>query len=229
MVPSRADQLLPQLLMKRFDTLPIQWRHIEHMHEGVLFRKNNFWRNDSCENLDNFSLMRLLYMHRWCLHGPINSYYSFWWNNLILCRYNVDTLNICMKEFGSQKIILTKWQLWELRQLFPYMAFVYAWIVPLWADQVLLQLLMEQFDTLPTQCRHIEHMHEGVYNFCLHKFYWNLLIKTKVFLFELYLPGFFHWLLLCRGYLISIAYWLFSFSSKCKMAWLHFLHLCPVP
>ena len=30
------------------------------------------------------------------------------------------------------------------------MFFVYAWIVPLWADQVLLQLLMEQFDTLPT-------------------------------------------------------------------------------
>ena len=184
------------------------------MHEGILFRKNNFWRNDSCENLDNFSLIRLLYMHRWCLHGPINSYYSFWWNNLILCRYNVDTLNICMKEFGSQKIILTKWQLWELRQLFPYMAFVYAWIVPLWADQVLLQLLMEQFDTLPTQCRHIEHMHEGVYNFCLHRFYWNLLIKTKVFLFELYFAKFFHWLLLCGGYLISIAYWLFSFLKK---------------
>ena len=185
MVPSWADQLLPQLLMEQFETLPIQYKHIEHMHEGVLFRKNNFWRNDSCENLDNFSLIRLLYMHRWCLHGLINSYYSFWWNNLILCRYNADTLNICMKEFGSQKIILTKWQLWELRQLFPNMAFVYAWIVPLWADQLLLQLLMEQFDTLRIQCRHIEHMHEGVYNFCLHRFYWNLLIKTKVFLFEL--------------------------------------------
>ena len=185
MVPSWADQLLPQLLMEQFETLPIQFKHIEHMHEGVLFRKNDFWRNDSCENLDNFSLIRLLYMHRWCLHGLINSYYSFWWNNLILCRYNADTLNICMREFGSQKIILTKWQLWELRQLFPYMAFVYAWIVPLWADQLLLQLLMEQFDTLRIQCRHIEHMHEGVYNFCLHRFYWNLLIKTKVFLFEL--------------------------------------------
>ena len=185
MVPSWANQLLPQLLMEQFETLPIQFKHIEHMHEGVLFRKNNFWRNDSCENLDNFSLIRLLYMHRWCLHGLINSYYSFWWNNLILCRYNADTLNICMKEFGSQKIILTKWQLWELRQLFPYMAFVYAWIVPLLADQLLLQLLMEQFDTLRIQCRHIEHMHEGVYNFCLHRFYWNLLIKTKVFLFEL--------------------------------------------
>ena len=178
MVPSWADQLLPQLLMEQFETLPIQFKHIEHMHEGVLFWKNNFWRNDSCENLDNFSLIRLLYMHRWCLHGLINSYYSFWWNNLILCRYNADTLNICMKEFGSQKIILTKWQLWELRQLFPYMAFVYAWIVPLWADQLLLQLLMEQFDTLRIQCRHIEHMHEGVYNFCLHRFYWNLLIKN---------------------------------------------------
>ena len=33
------------------------------------------------------------------------------------------------------------------------MAFVYAWIAPLWADQVLLQLLMEQFDTL-ILCRH---------------------------------------------------------------------------
>ena len=185
MVPSWADQLLPQLLMEQFETLPVQFKHMEHMHEGVLLRKNNFWRNDSCENLDNFSLIRLLYMHRWCLHGLINSYYSFWWNNLILCRYNADTLNICMKDFGLQKIILTKWQLWELRQLFPYMAFVYAWIVPLWADQLLLQLLMEQFDTLRIQCRHIEHMHEGVYNFCLHRFYWNLLIKTKVFLFEL--------------------------------------------
>ena len=185
MVPSWADQLLPQLLMEQFETLLIQFKHIEHMHEGVLFRKNNFWRNDSCENLDNFSLIWLLYMHRWCLHGLINYYYSFWWNNLILCRYNADTLNICMKEFGSQKIIFTKWQLWELRQLFPYMAFVYAWIVPLWADQLLLQLLMEQFDTLRIQCRHIEHMHEGVYNFCLHRFYWNLLIKTKVFLFKL--------------------------------------------
>ena len=42
MVPSWADQLLPQLLMEQFDTLPIQYRHIEHMHEGFWFRKNNF-------------------------------------------------------------------------------------------------------------------------------------------------------------------------------------------
>ena len=102
MVPSWADQLLPQLLMEQFGTWSIQCRHIEHMHEGVWFRKNSFLQNDSCENLDNFSLTRCLYMHRWCLHGPINS-----------------------------------------------------------ADQLLLQLLMDQFDTLPIQCRHIEHMHEG--------------------------------------------------------------------
>ena len=51
------------------------------------------------------------------------------------------------------------------------MAFVYAWIVPLWAAQLLPQLLMEQFDTMQIQCRHSEHMHEGVYNFCLHRFY----------------------------------------------------------
>ena len=104
MVPSWADQLLLQLLMEQFDTLPIQCRLIEHMHEGVWFTKNNFDK--------------------------------------------MTTVTI-----------------------FPYMAFVYAWIVPLWADQLLLQLLMEQFDTLWIQCRHIEHMHEGVYNICLHRFY----------------------------------------------------------
>ena len=71
-------------------------------------------------------------------------------------------MNIRMEEFISFV---------ELRQLFPYMAFVYAWIVPLWAYQLLLQLLMEQFDTLQIQCRHIEHMHEEVYNFCLQRFY----------------------------------------------------------
>ena len=67
-----------------------------------------FDKNDSCESLDNFSLIRLLYMHRWCLHGLINSYHSFPWNNLILCLYNANTLNICMKEFGSEKIIFDK-------------------------------------------------------------------------------------------------------------------------
>ena len=77
-VPSWADQLLPQLLMEQFDMLPTQRRHIEHMHEGVWFRKKHiFCQNDSCENLDNFSLIRHLYMHRWCLHGRINSYTAF--------------------------------------------------------------------------------------------------------------------------------------------------------
>ena len=32
-----------------------------------------------------------------------------------------------------------------------------------WADQLLSKLLIEHFDTLPTQCRHIEHMHEGLW------------------------------------------------------------------
>ena len=38
-VHTQEDQLLPQLLVERFVTLPIQCRHIEHMHEGVWFRK----------------------------------------------------------------------------------------------------------------------------------------------------------------------------------------------
>ena len=42
------------------------------------------------------------------------------------------------------------------------MAFVYALIVPLWADQLLPQLLMKQFDTLSIRCRHI--------NICMKEF-----------------------------------------------------------
>ena len=42
MVPLLADQLLLQLLMEQFDTLPRRFRHIEHMHEGVWFTKNKF-------------------------------------------------------------------------------------------------------------------------------------------------------------------------------------------
>ena len=57
---TRANQLLPQLLMEQFDTFLIQCRHIEHMQEGVWFRKKI--QNDSCENLDNFSLIGLLFM-----------------------------------------------------------------------------------------------------------------------------------------------------------------------
>ena len=45
-----------------FDTLPIQCRHIEHMHVGVIFDSDNL-ENDSNENLDNFSPIWIVYMH----------------------------------------------------------------------------------------------------------------------------------------------------------------------
>ena len=38
-----VDQFLPRLLIEQFDTLPSQYRHIEHMHEGVWFQKNTFF------------------------------------------------------------------------------------------------------------------------------------------------------------------------------------------
>ena len=45
-------------------------------------------------------------------------------NNLLLCLYNVDTLNICMKEFGPEQIIFDK--MTAVRTFFPNKAFVYA-------------------------------------------------------------------------------------------------------
>ena len=44
MVPSWADQLLPQLLMEQFDTFPLQYRYIEHMQEGVWLKIIFFYK-----------------------------------------------------------------------------------------------------------------------------------------------------------------------------------------
>ena len=52
------------------------------------------------------------------------------------------------------------------------------------------QLLMEQFDTLRIQCRHIEHMHEGVYNFCSHRFYEIFFSKLRSAGLNYNLPSF---------------------------------------
>ena len=41
--------------------------------------------------------------------------------------------------------------------------YAYAIIVHTQADQFLPQLVLEQFHTLPKQCRLIEYMHEGVW------------------------------------------------------------------
>ena len=66
-----------------------------------------------------------------------------------------------MKKFGLEKIIFDK--MTAMRDFFANRAFVYALMLPLWANQPVPQLMMEQFDTLPIQCSHIEHMHEGVW------------------------------------------------------------------
>ena len=83
---------------------------------------------------------------------------------MILCIHNVDILNICMKEFGSQKIMIDK--MTAIRTFFWIVlqrGYAFSIIVHTRANQLLSQLLIEHFDTLPTQCRHIEHMHEGVW------------------------------------------------------------------
>ena len=52
---------------------------------------------------------------------------------------------------------LTKWQLWEQTNYLPSIAFAYAYIEHSWADQLLPQLLIEHFDSLPSLCKHFEH------------------------------------------------------------------------
>ena len=51
---SYADQLLPQFLMNKSNTLPTYCRYTEHMHEGVGAKSNNILQNYRNEKLDMF-------------------------------------------------------------------------------------------------------------------------------------------------------------------------------
>ena len=80
--------------------------------------------------------------------------------------YNVDTLNICMKEFGSQKRIIDKMTVMRTWTIFPDCVRGYsstcAMIVHTRADQLLSQLLMDSLNTLLSHYMHIGNLHEGV-------------------------------------------------------------------
>ena len=86
---------------------------------------------------------------------------------MILCLHNADTLNICMKEFGTEKNIIDKMAAMRTLTFFRLVStkrgYACSMIVHIRADQLLPQLLMELFDTLYIQCKHIEHMHERVW------------------------------------------------------------------
>ena len=56
---TRADQLHSQLLIEDFDTLPTQFRHIEHMHKGVWFLKSI---------IDKMAAMRTLTFFQACFN-----------------------------------------------------------------------------------------------------------------------------------------------------------------
>ena len=76
---------------------------------------------------------------------------------LILCLHNADTLNICMKEFGSQKSIIDKMAAMRTLTFFSGLfqqkrGYACSMMVHTGADELLPQLLMELFDTLYTQC-----------------------------------------------------------------------------
>ena len=78
--------------------------------------------------------------------------------------HNVDTLNICMKEFGSQKLIIDKMTVMRTWTIFPDCVIGYsstcAMIVHTWANQLLSQLLMDSLNTLLSHYRHIGNYEE---------------------------------------------------------------------
>ena len=74
--------------------------------------------------------------------------------HLILCLHNADTLNICMKEFGTPKNIIYKMAAMRTLAFFRLVStkrgYACSMIVHTQADKLLPQLLMELFDTLYT-------------------------------------------------------------------------------
>ena len=83
---------------------------------------------------------------------------------MILCIHNRDTLKICLKKFDAIKIHFDKSL--NLAICFDTLllnkGFVTAQIVHAQGNQLVPELLLKPSDTLHTQCRHIEHLHEEV-------------------------------------------------------------------
>ena len=72
-----------------------------------------------------------------------------------------------MKEFGTPQNFIDKMAAKRTLAFFKLVSIkrgnACSTIVHTRANQLLPQFLMELFDTLYTQCKHIEHMHEGVW------------------------------------------------------------------
>ena len=67
-----------------------------------------------------------------------------------------------MKKYYFGKIILTNLQLCELKQFLCIVFNMGSMVVPIRADQLLPQFLLEPFDTLTSQYRQIGHVHEEI-------------------------------------------------------------------
>ena len=168
---TRADQLLSQLLIEHFDTLPTQCRHIEHMHEGVWFPKKYYWQNSSYENFDIFqSCFNKKGLCMFCDSAytgrstPTTAFDGAIWHFVytMLAHWTYAWRSLVHKN-----LLLTKWQLWELGQFLRIVlnrgySSTCAMIVHTQADQLLSQLLLDSLDTLLSHYRHIGNLHEEV-------------------------------------------------------------------
>ena len=90
------------------------------------------------------------------MYGECNLFHSFYWNILILCIHNVDTLDICTNKFDAIE------KLFDKRQHFELSHFLHCFLIRVLLVLNLYQFLLKPSDTLHTQCRHIEHLHKEV-------------------------------------------------------------------
>ena len=67
-----------------------------------------------------------------------------------------------MKEFGSERIIYDKMTAVRTSTIFPYKGFCICIDGAFMGRSTPTTAFEGKLDTLPIQCRHIEHMHDGV-------------------------------------------------------------------
>ena len=76
------------------------------MHEGVWFQKGII---DKMAAMSTLTFCRLVSTKRgYACSMIVHTRADQVWSYLTLCMHNVDTLNICMKEFCSLKLIIDK-------------------------------------------------------------------------------------------------------------------------
>ena len=125
-----GNQLVPELLLKRFDTLHIQYRYNEHVREEVSCQKKYFWQSDCLSNFLYGVCIRHISFLYWPLlcgglsnkHCLLSFFHSFWKSPLEIASMQLTVTQLSLRLVQTGQYLNT-WKQMELVQMLNFCHF----------------------------------------------------------------------------------------------------------